>query len=164
LVNARCLKKIFFHRRRLASRKLECYKWLEIQKRGIEMEVATENHRTKNVMIVDDDNDIRDAISQILEYEGYNVLQASNGQEGIERLRQQDRPSLILLDLMMPVMNGWQFQSELQNQPDLSKIPVIILSADGNIQQKSEGIGVAGYLKKPIQLDTLLDTVKRYCN
>jgi CheY-like chemotaxis protein len=119
---------------------------------------------TKQVMIVDDDNDIRDAISQILEYEGYEVLQASNGQEGIDRLRDQQKPGLILLDLMMPVMNGWQFRTELQSNPILKEIPVVILSADGNIQQKSENIGVAGYLKKPIQLDTLLDTVKRYCN
>jgi CheY-like chemotaxis protein len=119
---------------------------------------------TKQVMIVDDDNDIRDAISQILEYEGYEVLQASNGQEGIDRLRDQQKPGLILLDLMMPVMNGWQFRTELQSNPILKEIPVVILSADGNIQQKSENIGVAGYLKKPIQLDTLLDTVKRYCH
>lgn len=114
-------------------------------------------------MIVDDDNDIRDAITQILEYEGFSVLSAANGQEGIEKLK-NGNPALILLDLMMPVMNGWQFKSKIESDPRLAQIPVVILSADGNIQQKSENIGVAGFLKKPIQLETLLDTVKKYCD
>jgi CheY-like chemotaxis protein len=118
---------------------------------------------SKQVLIVDDDSDIRDAITQILEYEGFEVATASNGQEGINLLS-GTRPALILLDLMMPVMNGWQFKSELEANPEFKNIPVIILSADGSIHQKSERAHVAGYLKKPIQLDTLLTTVRTYCH
>jgi len=125
------------------------------------MEVAGQHFEHKNVLIVDDDNDIREAISQILEYEGYEVTTAANGQEGLDCIKSK-RPSLILLDLMMPVMNGWQFKSELDSDPGLSEIPVVVLSADGSVQQRQNELGRAGYLKKPIQLETLLDTVRHY--
>jgi CheY-like chemotaxis protein len=115
----------------------------------------------KEVLLIDDDTDIREAISQILEYEGYTVLAACNGREGFEILNSK-RPSLILLDLMMPIMNGWEFKTQLNLKPELSNIPVVILSADGNINDRMDTTGVSGYLKKPIQLDTLLETVKKY--
>jgi two-component system chemotaxis response regulator CheY len=116
---------------------------------------------SNEVLLIDDDTDIRDAITQILEYEGYTVFAACNGKEGFEILNTK-RPKLILLDLMMPVMNGWEFKTQLNTKPELAQIPVVILSADGNVSERVNAIGVSGYLKKPIQLDTLLDTVKKY--
>lgn len=114
------------------------------------------------IMIVDDDFDIRDALSQVLEDEGYGVLAAANGREALAMLRNGQRPAIILLDLMMPVMNGWQFRVEQLGDPALADIPVVVISADGNISAKSEAIKPVGYLKKPIQLDALLAAVSRH--
>jgi len=118
---------------------------------------------TTDVLVVDDDTDIRDSISLLLKYEGYDVSTASNGSEGFEQLKIK-RPSLILLDLMMPIMDGWQFKTEIDLNPDLKNIPIIVVSADGNIKNKSESIGVSEYLAKPIDIDSLLTMVKKYCN
>jgi CheY-like chemotaxis protein len=117
----------------------------------------------KKILIVEDDWDIRDVLTQVLEYEGYEVDTAGNGREAIEYLETHPRPGLILLDLMMPVMDGWQFRAEQQQRSDWSTIPVVILSADGNAYQKAATIRAAGYLKKPVELETLLDTVSRHC-
>ena len=114
-------------------------------------------------MIVEDDLDIRDALTQILEFEGYNVLSAENGQDALARLRDGEKPSLILLDLMMPVMDGWQFRVEQQKDANLNTIPVVIISADGRVYQKASAIGAVGYLKKPVELEVLLSTVERHC-
>ena len=115
----------------------------------------------KDILIIDDDSDIRDAITQILEYEGYSVKTASNGKEGIDTVL-NSKPGLILLDLMMPVMNGLQFKTELDTHEQLKDIPVVILSADGNIAQKTQDFKISGFLRKPIQLETLLNTVKKH--
>jgi CheY-like chemotaxis protein len=117
----------------------------------------------KKILIVEDDWDIRDVLTQVLEYEGYEVDAAGNGREAIEYLETHPRPGLILLDLMMPVMDGWQFRAEQQRHAEWSTIPVVILSADGNAYQKAATIRAAGYLKKPVELETLLDTVSRHC-
>lgn len=124
--------------------------------------VAIEKH-TRTVLIVEDDNDIREALTQILEYEGYAVNTVANGQEALDFLRKSEPPGLILLDLMMPVMDGWQFRAEQQKDAVLSQIPVVIVSADGRVYQKANAIGAAGYLKKPVELETLLDIVARHC-
>jgi CheY-like chemotaxis protein len=118
---------------------------------------------TKSIMIVEDDYDVRDALVQVLEYEGYQVASAANGQEAIDRLRDGASPSLILLDLMMPVMDGRQFRARQMEDPSLAAIPVIIISADGRVDQKAAAMGVAAYLKKPIEVDNLLDLIARYC-
>jgi CheY-like chemotaxis protein len=116
----------------------------------------------KSILIVEDDFDIREALTQILRDEGYTVAGASNGLEAIKLLRERRDFGLILLDLMMPVMDGWQFRAEQKQDPALAAIPVLVLSADANIQHRASSIDAAGYLKKPIQLDTLLDTVGRF--
>jgi len=117
----------------------------------------------RRVLIVEDDLDIRDALSQVLEYEGYEVSTAGNGREALDYLNSNPKPNLILLDLMMPVMDGWQFCSEQQKTPELAGIPVVILSADGNVYQKASTVRAAGFLKKPVELETLLETVGRNC-
>jgi CheY-like chemotaxis protein len=117
------------------------------------------------VLVVEDDFDIRDTLIQILEQEGYVVRGAANGLEALELLTQKAiEPKLVLLDLMMPVMNGWQFMAELEKAPALANIPVVIISADSAAEQKRSSLRAVAFLKKPVQLETLLDTVQRYCH
>jgi CheY-like chemotaxis protein len=115
------------------------------------------------VLVVDDDGDIRDALKEILEDEGYAVGVAGNGAEALSVLRAGPRPNLVLLDLMMPVMNGWQFRAEQKRDPVLADIPVVVITADAHVGDKSSQIGAEGFLKKPIQLVDLLRTIERYC-
>jgi CheY-like chemotaxis protein len=115
------------------------------------------------VLIVDDDYGIRDALGQILVDEGHQVASASNGREALDRLRQGDRPCVILLDLMMPVMNGWEFIDRQRHDEELAVVPVVVISADARVSEKATALGVSGFLEKPIDLDRLLDAVERFC-
>lgn len=114
------------------------------------------------IMVVEDDFDIRDTLAQVLEAEGYAVAGVANGAEALEALEKGEPPALILLDLMMPVMNGWQFRTEQLKRPNLANIPVVVISADAGVGKKAEAIGAADSLKKPVPLETLLDVVGRY--
>lgn len=117
----------------------------------------------KSVLVVEDDLDVRDALVQVLEYEGYSVAAAANGREAMDLLRHRGRPRVILLDLMMPVMDGWQFRAEQTLDPGLAEIPVIVISAGADIERKASSMGAAGFFRKPIEVDALLDVVGRYC-
>jgi len=112
---------------------------------------------TGRVLVVDDDPDILDALSEILEVEGYEVQRARNGREALQRLEQAP-PDLVLLDLMMPVMDGWEFARSLN--PD-ARPPIIVLSADRNVSVKAQEIGALGWLAKPFELSELLAVVRR---
>jgi CheY-like chemotaxis protein len=114
-----------------------------------------------SVLVVDDDADIRDLLSQFLEVEGFRVQSARNGQEAIERLRDGRGACVILLDLMMPVMNGWQFRDQQKSDPDLADIPVVVISAV--IPDHVPPIDANAYVRKPLDLDSLLETVKTFC-
>lgn len=115
------------------------------------------------VLIVEDDSDLRHALSQILADEGYRVEGAEHGLQALEQLRDGSRPCLILLDLTMPVMNGWQFRAEQRQDPKLASIPVVVISAGANLSAQVEPLGIRDYIRKPIQLGQLLATVQRYC-
>jgi CheY-like chemotaxis protein len=116
-----------------------------------------------NILIVDDDDAIRDAFGDILRDEGYAVATAANGQEALAYLRQTSQlPDLILLDLAMPVMSGWEFRAAQRQDPVLQAIPVVVVSADRGAQQHPATIDVDAYLPKPVLLETLLDTVERF--
>ncbi len=117
--------------------------------------------RTPRVLVVEDDNDLRESICTVLQDAGYESWPAENGEVALERAR-AERPCVILLDLMMPVMNGWEFRSEQLRDPELSSIPVIIMTADGRAQEKAKTLH-ADYLRKPITLDALLHVVDDYC-
>ncbi len=117
-------------------------------------------HQT--LLVVDDDLDIRDALQDVLELEGYAVLLAADGLEALSQLRQGETPPhLILLDLMMPRMDGFAFREALRHEPALAGIPVLVASADLDVKGAAEGLGVAGWLRKPLDLKELLHTVKR---
>jgi CheY-like chemotaxis protein len=106
------------------------------------------------VLVVDDDPDILDAICDILEAEGYRVSRARHGQEALEQV-DSERPDVILLDLMMPVMDGVAFSRALRQRPLVSDVPIVVISADGN-PQRAAAVGAAGYLAKPFDIDALL--------
>lgn len=117
-----------------------------------------------SILIVEDDYDIRVTLAEILEGEGYAVNGVSNGAEALAFLQTHPHPCLILLDLMMPVMNGWQFRIEQKQNPDLRTIPVVVISADSNIRDKAASIEASGFVSKPIDLDELLSQVKKACS
>ena len=125
------------------------------------MSGASANGHDRRILIVEDDLDVREALTQVLEFEGYYVVGATNGQEALDQLRAGAHPSLILLDLMMPVMDGLQFRAAQMRDPSLAQIPVIVISADGKVEQKVASLGVAGYMKKPLDVDSLLALIAR---
>jgi CheY-like chemotaxis protein len=119
---------------------------------------------SRSILIVEDDSDLRQALSEVLRDEGYSVAMAADGREALDRLRRDLRPSLILLDLTMPVMNGWQFRAEQRQDPALSAIPVVVLSAGEHLAEQMVPLGIDDYVAKPIELNHLLQTIERYCS
>jgi CheY-like chemotaxis protein len=115
------------------------------------------------VLVVEDDVDIRDLIADILRLEGYAVDAVENGQEALTLLRTCPPPRVILLDMMMPVMNGWEFRAAQAEDPKIAAIPVVILTGGGNAASAAQGLGVDTFLRKPVDLDELLEVVKKYC-
>src|SRR5262245_28536409 len=116
------------------------------------------------VFIVDDDRDIRAVLTETLTDEWYSISSATEGLGSLQQLRTQARtPCLILLDLMMPNMNGWEFCAAQQQDPRLSPIPVVVISARADLDRAVAQIPVAGHLSKPIDIDRLLHIVERHC-
>ncbi len=117
----------------------------------------------KSILVIEDDPATRNAVAIVLQDEGYAVTGVANGQEALLHLRHTAPPDLILLDLMMPVMNGWEFRKQQTKEPALKSIPVMIVSADAGVPQKAAALGAVDYLIKPIDLDKLLAAVQRCC-
>lgn len=113
-----------------------------------------------SILIIEDDDGIREALRYALELEGYPVVTAENGKEGLRLLPRLNAPCLILLDLMMPVMNGWEFLEAMRAEPSVSNIPVAVVSAFSN---KTHTIRAQAFLNKPIHLDKLFELVHEYC-
>jgi CheY-like chemotaxis protein len=113
------------------------------------------------VFVVEDDVDTRDMMGRFLELEGFNVEVAANGKQALERLNAGVQPCVILLDLMMPVMDGWQFRSQQVRDAALASIPVIVVSAAG--KERIGDIQANAYLSKPVDLELLLAQVTHYC-
>ncbi len=116
------------------------------------------------ILVVDDDIDIRDAMCLVLQHNGYRTVSASNGEEALRALSDGAPVDLILLDMMMPVMDGWGFRSSLSDRPSMAQIPVVVLTGDGRAPAKAASIGAAGYLRKPLDLDELLAMVAKHCS
>ncbi len=114
------------------------------------------------VLVVDDDVDIRDALIDVLEEDGFRAVGASNGAEALDRLHAGLRPDLILLDLMMPVMDGWEFLRRRRGDPEANTIPVVVLSAAGkSLRPHVRSLGADEFLEKPVEAEDLLDAVSR---
>lgn len=116
----------------------------------------------KSILIVDDDADVREMLSQFFAIEGYSVVTAANGREALDHLHHGDLADLILLDLMMPVMDGWQFRAEQQRDPKLARIPVVVLSAVYNARERAAQLGAVDYMQKPVEFDKLIETAERH--
>jgi CheY-like chemotaxis protein len=113
------------------------------------------------VFVVEDDVDTRDMLKRFLELEGFHVEMAANGQQALDRLHAGVQPCVIVLDLMMPVMDGWQFRHRQVQDQALAAIPVIVVSAAG--RNRITDVDADAYLTKPVDLDQLLDRVNQYC-
>jgi CheY-like chemotaxis protein len=113
------------------------------------------------VLIVEDDDDLREMMAQLLSLEGFQAAAVANGQEALEYLRQGTAPDLILLDMMMPVMDGWEFRRRQKSDPSMAEVPVIVLSALD--QGRITDISAEAILKKPLDFDRLLQLVRTYC-
>lgn len=116
------------------------------------------------VCIVDDDSDIREAMRLVLELRGYDVLEASDGAEALEVMRRSDAPCcLVLLDLMMPGMNGWEFRARQRADPALASVPVVVLSGVREVASQARELDASEVLQKPIDLEQLVSIVERHC-
>lgn len=120
--------------------------------------------RSPPVLIVEDDLDIRETLVEALADGGYRSVTASNGKEALDVLRKENPlPCIILLDLMMPVMDGREFRAAQLDDPKLSSIPVIVLSAYRDVEANVSGMNVSAFLRKPPDLDELLRTIGKVC-
>lgn len=115
------------------------------------------------VLVVDDQAEIRETLAEILEDEGYHVATAANGREALSCLHTEGDCSLILMDLMMPVMDGWELAAELERDPATAGIPVVVVSGAGDIPRTAATLRATDYLEKPLDLNRLLSLVHRHC-
>ena len=120
--------------------------------------------QAKSILIVEDDADVRGALTAVLEGEGYHVVEAAHGQEALQHLRADAAGfCMILLDLWMPVMNGWEFRAEQLKDPTLAEVPVIVVTADHAAAKSDTKLAAVEYMTKPIEVDYLLQQVEHYC-
>jgi len=124
--------------------------------------VPPQPHR---VLIVDDDFAIRDSLAELLEDEGYLPIAAANGRDALARLDEDGPwPCLIVLDLMMPVMNGESFRELQLRVPELARIPTIVFTADVRAQSRVEPLNVQAFLQKPLDIERFVATVRDRCS
>ncbi len=115
----------------------------------------------QSILVVEDDEDIRTAMIDMLETEGYHAQAATNGLEALDLLHKIPKPCLVLLDMMMPIMNGREFLDKVMVDSVLAPIPVLIVSA---VADKTNTKGSVGFLKKPVDIDVVLKMVDKYCH
>jgi two-component system chemotaxis response regulator CheY len=116
--------------------------------------------RSARVLVVDDDKGIREFVRTVLSDEGYDVAEATDGQQALDRVAQR-RPDVILLDMRMPVMDGWEFARTYREQPG-PHAPIVIVTAALDVAKDAKEIGADGFLAKPFQLDDLLQLVQQH--
>src|SRR5262249_3123824 len=116
-------------------------------------------HAQRRLLLVEDDVQLRSSLVELLESDGYDVAAVGNGFEALEALHSRPHPDVILLDLMMPVKDGWQFRIEQKRDPSLSTIPVVAMSADHT--PKAAAIDADLYLQKPFEYDALLGAIRQ---
>jgi CheY-like chemotaxis protein len=119
---------------------------------------------SREVLVVEDDTDLRESLSQALRDHGYGVTPATNGQEALDMLRAGARPSVILLDLMMPELNGWQLRAALRRDPGLARIPQVVISAYlDETEQAVLALPPDDCLRKPFHIRILINAIERHC-
>jgi CheY-like chemotaxis protein len=128
---------------------------------GATSSLMVHGHR---ILIVEDNPQVQDALGRLLQSEGYFVEFAGDGGEALDRLERAEPPCLILLDLMMPRVDGWQFRSAQVQNPKMAAIPVVVCSGVWNAGEKATSLGIPHYLTKPIDPDALLNLVRDCCD
>jgi CheY-like chemotaxis protein len=116
---------------------------------------------TRRILIIDDDEEIRETLGELLSDEGFEVVEAGDGVDALALLAVEAHPHLILLDLMMPNMDGWKFHSELQKDSALASIPVVVMTAAG--RSVISTIDVTDVIHKPFSLEEVMSVISRYC-
>jgi CheY-like chemotaxis protein len=122
---------------------------------------ATNQTEEPCVLIVEDDDGAREALSDCLEMEGISVAAARNGREALEYLHKAPHPKVILLDLFMPVMTGWEFRTAQKQDKAIADIPVVVVTAFGSAVTKQ--IDATLIMHKPLDLDRLINVIRNYC-
>jgi CheY-like chemotaxis protein len=120
------------------------------------------SHR-HTILLVDDDEDARSGVAELLRLDGYEIVEAADGQEALVHLRGGLRPCLVLLDLNMPGTSGWQFRALQMLDRKIADIPVVALSGHDGVEQQAKMLKLAGFLAKPLDFDRLLATIQRTC-
>jgi len=115
----------------------------------------------RSILIVEDEDIIRENLKALLEMEGYPVFTACNGEDGLRTLRTMPRPCLVLLDLLMPIMNGMEFLEAKSHEDAIAAIPVCIVSG---VAERPDMSKASGYIKKPIEFDGLLKFIRKFCS
>jgi CheY-like chemotaxis protein len=115
----------------------------------------------QTVLVVEDHADLREMLTVLLESEGFQVQTASNGKEALDSLKQGERPSVILLDLMMPVMSGDEFRRRQLQEPEYADVPVICMTAAHDGPQRAARLNAAQYFQKPVDFDRLITAVRQ---
>jgi CheY-like chemotaxis protein len=114
------------------------------------------------ILLVEDDEDIRTDVQEMLEISGYPTVTATDGADALRKLEGSPQPALIVLDLMMPVMDGWQLRQALREQPALAEIPIVVLSGAAGVHHEARELGAVGYFTKPFSMRSLLETIERH--
>ena len=126
--------------------------------------VARPDRPSDPVLVVDDDLAMRESLMALLDWDGYRTVGAENGREALDLLRRGGvRPCLIILDLMMPIMDGWQFRAEQRADPRLVDIPVIVFSARLGVTNAVNSLQVVAAITKPVDSGRLLDLIEHHC-
>jgi two-component system response regulator CpxR len=115
--------------------------------------------RATRILVVDDNREARDCLRKLLEGAGHTVTCVVNGQEALRWLGKAERPDVILMDLWMPVVDGWKFRQRLWQNPELEQIPVVLISGEGDLAQIAASLDVDAYFRKPVDPKALLQAI-----
>jgi two-component system, chemotaxis family, chemotaxis protein CheY len=123
--------------------------------------MATEAKAMTTILVVEDDAVTREGLAVLLCREGFAVATAANGQEALDYLRQNPAPDLILLDMLMPVLDGWHFLERVKRTKPAAAVPIVITTATILTRAWANDHGCAGFVRKPLELDALLEEIRR---
>lgn len=116
------------------------------------------------VLVAEDDESIREEVAEILRDEGYEVVTAANGVQTLECLREVTGPAVLILDLMMPKLDGWELRSEQLRDPRLASVPILVVSGAADLREQAAALRADAWLTKPFRVDALIAAVARLAN
>jgi CheY-like chemotaxis protein len=141
---------------------LKSSRLLARQDRPISSELSGDGGRGQ-VLIVEDDVELRTIYHEILRNEGWDVVSAADGIQALEVLERGDVPCVMLLDLRMPRMDGWELAERLRQREEWSRVPLVVVAAHYRVEEEARQLGALGWLQKPVEVDRLLEVVDRVC-